>query len=138
MTLQRFVDAQAKQLAEIEAELRAGRKSTHWIWYVFPQLAGLGASATSKHYAIGDVNEARAYLSHPVLGPRLRRHTELVMACDRPLGAILGYPDDLKFCSSMTLFDQVSPGEVFEQALQKHFGGQRDPRTLEILGGDRA
>jgi uncharacterized protein (DUF1810 family) len=134
MTLQRFVDAQAKQLADIEAELRAGRKSTHWIWYVFPQLAGLGASATSKHYAVADANEARAYLAHSVLGPRLRHHTELVIACDRPIGAILGYPDDLKFCSSMTLFDHVSPGDVFERALQKHFAGRRDARSLAILG----
>jgi uncharacterized protein (DUF1810 family) len=133
MTLQRFVEAQEKQLADIEAELCSGRKVTHWMWYVFPQLAGLGASTTSKRYAISDANEARAYLAHPVLGPRLRQHSALVIACDRPIGSIFGYPDELKFCSSMTLFDHVSPGETFERALQKHFEGQRDARTLQIL-----
>ena len=90
-------------------------------------------SATSKHYAITDVNEAREYLAHPVLGPRLRHHAQLVTACDRPIGSILGYPDDVKFKSSMTLFDHVAPGDVFDQALQKHFQGARDDSTLRIL-----
>jgi uncharacterized protein (DUF1810 family) len=137
MSVERFVMAQDKQLAEVEEELRRGQKVMHWIWYIFPQIAGLGMSATSKHYAIANVSEAREYLAHPVLGPRLRHHTQLVTACDRPIESILGYPDDLKFHSSMTLFDHISPGDIFDEALQKHFEGERDANTLRILGVTR-
>jgi uncharacterized protein (DUF1810 family) len=136
MSLERFVLAQQPQLAEIEAELGRGQKVTHWIWYVFPQITGLGRSAPSKHYAIANVSEAREYLAHPILGPRLRHHAQLVAACDKPIASILGYPDDLKFKSSMTLFDYISPAEVFDQALRKHFAGERDANTLRILGED--
>lgn len=132
--LGRFIDAQDKQLADIEAELRSGRKRSHWIWYVFPQIAGLGRSSTSQHYAIADVDEARAYLAHPVLSQRLRNHTRLVTACADPIAAILGPPDDLKFRSSMTLFDHVSPHDVFAEALLKHFRGERDAMTLSLMG----
>jgi uncharacterized protein (DUF1810 family) len=137
MSVERFVAAQDKQLAEIETELRRGHKVTHWIWYVFPQIAGLGVSATSKHYAIADLYEASEYLAHAVLAPRLRHHTELVIACDRPIGSILGAPDDLKFQSSTTLFDHIAPSDVFDRALQKHFQGQRDENTLRILSATR-
>jgi uncharacterized protein (DUF1810 family) len=133
MSVDRFLLAQAPQLSNIEAELQHGQKVTHWIWYVFPQIAGLGASATSKHYAIASLSEAREYLAHPILGARLRHHAQLVTACPRPIESVLGYPDHLKFHSSMTLFDHVSPGEVFDAALRKHFGGQRDANTLRIL-----
>lgn len=133
MSVDRFLRAQNSQLADIEAELRHGHKVTHWIWYVFPQIAGLGVSATSQHYAIGSLSEAREYLAHPVLGARLRQHAQLVIACPRSIESILGYPDHLKFHSSMTLFDHVSPGDVFDAALHKHFDGRRDANTLRIL-----
>jgi uncharacterized protein (DUF1810 family) len=131
--LDRFVTAQAAQLAAVEAELRQGRKVTHWIWYVFPQLSGLGRSSQSKHYALADVDEARAYLTHPTLGPRLRHHVQLVVASERDVHAIFGHPDDLKFHSCVTLFDAVAPGEVFERALHQHFEGRRDQGTLRLL-----
>jgi uncharacterized protein (DUF1810 family) len=134
--LERFINAQNDQLPDIEAELRAGRKRSHWIWYVFPQIAGLGMSSTSKHYAIADIEEARAYLAHPVLSERLRRHTRLVTACSDSITSILGHPDDVKFRSSMTLFDQVSPQDVFADALQKHFHGERDASTLRLIGAE--
>lgn len=133
MSVDRFLRAQDPQLSNIESELRQGQKVTHWIWYVFPQVAGLGVSATSQQYAISSIAEAREYLAHPVLGARLRQHAQLVTACPRPIESILGYPDYLKFQSSMTLFDHVSPGDVFDAALRRHFGGQRDANTLRIL-----
>lgn len=136
MSVDRFLLAQDPQLSNIEAELRRGQKVTHWIWYVFPQIAGLGASATSKHYAIASLSEAREYLAHPILGARLRQHAQLVTACPHSIEIILGYPDYLKFQSSMTLFDQVAPNDVFDAALRQHFGGQRDENTLRILAGE--
>ena len=133
--LQRFVDAQDRVYARVVAELRAGRKTSHWMWFVFPQVAGLGSSPMAQQYAINSLDEARAYLAHPVLGARLRECTQLVLDVkDRDLGDILGYPDDLKFRSSMTLFaalDDAPP--VFNAALAHYFAGQADARTLEIL-----
>jgi len=130
--LARFVSAQAPVYDQVLAELRAGRKRSHWMWFVFPQLAGLGHSAMAQHYAIGSLGEAQAYLSHPVLGSRLRECSALVLAvATSDIHSILGAPDDLKFHSSMTLFERAAPGEaVFRDCLRKYFGGQPDPLTL--------
>lgn len=133
--LQRFVAAQAPVLAQVLAELRAGRKASHWMWFVFPQLAGLGTSAMAQRYAISGRDEALAYLAHPLLGARLRECSALVMAVQgRSLRGILGTPDDLKFRSCMTLFEAVSGEALFADALQRCCGGERDARTLELLG----
>lgn len=132
--LTRFLDAQAGVIAAARAELAAGRKQSHWMWFVFPQIAGLGSSAMAQRYAIGSPAEASAYLEHPVLGSRLRDLTEL--ACEAPGSAreVFGQPDDLKFRSSMTLFNALAPEEQpFRTALARFFGGERDARTLEIL-----
>lgn len=133
--LQRFVDAQGSVYAQVRAELRAGAKSSHWMWFVFPQLAGLGRSATAKYFGIASRAEGAAYWRHPVLGARLEECTGLVLAVQgRSAHQIFGAPDDLKFCSSMTLFEQLVPDEpAFAQALAKYFGGRRDARTLELL-----
>jgi uncharacterized protein (DUF1810 family) len=133
--LQRFIEAQAPVYAQVCAELRAGRKTSHWMWFVFPQLAGLGHSTMAARYAISSRDEARAYLAHPVLGPRLRACTGLVLEAEG-LSAydIFGRPDELKFQSSMTLFAAVANDpEIFATALTKYFGGRRDARTLELL-----
>ena len=135
LDLARFVLAQGAVYDQVLSELRAGRKRSHWMWFVFPQLAGLGHSAMAQHYAIGSLEEARAYLAHPVLGVRLRECSRLVL--DAPgddAHAIFGSPDDLKFHSSMTLFDRVAPEEtVFRECLQKYFGGRADALTLARL-----
>jgi uncharacterized protein (DUF1810 family) len=134
--LQRFVDAQAPVYPRVLAELRAGEKQTHWMWFVFPQIAGLGSSPMAQKFAIGSLAEAQAYLAHPVLGARLDECTRLVIAAaGRPIGDILGYPDDLKFRSSMTLFERAGmPKEsVFSHALRAFFHGDPDARTLELL-----
>ena len=133
--LERFVDAQAPVIARVEAELRAGRKQSHWMWFVFPQIAGLGHSAMAQRYAISSLAEARAYLVHPILGERLRDCTRTVLAVeDRSIHAIFGSPDDLKFRSCMTLFAAAEPGEpLFAAALQKYFGGTADDATMELL-----
>lgn len=117
--LARFVAAQAPVYDGVVAELRAGRKESHWMWFIFPQAAGLGRSAMSERYAIGSLDEARAYLAHPILGPRLRECTALVSAAleKRSLAEIFGYPDDLKFRSCMELFANVEEGGVFASAL---------------------
>jgi uncharacterized protein (DUF1810 family) len=130
--LQRFVTAQAGVYDEVREELRRGRKASHWMWFVFPQIAGLGHSAIARRYAIASLAEARAYLAHPVLGPRLRECAALVTAAPgKSLNAILGSPDDLKFHSSMTLFALASDQEpVFVQALDKYFAGAPDLATL--------
>ncbi len=135
--LRRFVDAQAPAYASARSELAAGRKMSHWMWYVFPQLQGLGSSAASRRFGISSLEEARAYLAHPVLGPRLIECTRLVTAVEgRPVREIFGTPDDMKFRSCMTLFTQASGhAEVFEAALQKYYGGVPDERTLELLEG---
>jgi len=133
--LQRFVDAQKPVYEQVCAELRNGQKRGHWIWFIFPQLRGLGHSAMAAAFGIASRQEAIAYLDHQVLGPRLRECTRLVnLVEERAIGQIFGYPDGLKFRSSMTLFASVSSDEqVFKDALQKYFGGEPDPLTLERL-----
>jgi len=132
--LQRFVDAQDRVYRQVCAELAAGRKSSHWMWFVFPQLKGLGRSATAQHYGIASKAEAQAYWAHPVLGPRLAQCTELALAVEgRSAHEIFGPPDDLKFRSCMTLFAQATGEPVFARALDKYFDGQPDPGTLELL-----
>ncbi len=133
--LQHFVDAQTSVYAHVVAELRDGRKRSHWMWFIFPQIAGLGSSPTAQRFAISGRAEALAYLAHPTLGPRLRECTELVNQLpDRTVDEIFGYPDDLKFRSSVTLFAAVAPGEqVFRAALDKYFAGEPDAATLALL-----
>jgi uncharacterized protein (DUF1810 family) len=133
--LQRFREAQGPVIERAQAELAAGRKASHWMWFVFPQIAGLGSSAMAQRYALASAEEAAAYLADPVLGPRLRDLTAMVCG-HHGLTAreIFGPPDDLKFHSSMTLFDRVAPREVFAEALDRYFGGARDPASLERLG----
>jgi uncharacterized protein (DUF1810 family) len=132
--LQRFVEAQAPVIEQVEAELAAGHKTSHWIWYVFPQIVGLGYSAMSLHFAVDGPGEAAAFLAHPVLGPRLRSLTAAINRVEgRTALEILGTPDDLKFRSSMTLFDAVAPGDVFRAALDRYFEGVGDPLTLEMI-----
>jgi uncharacterized protein (DUF1810 family) len=115
----------------VRGELRAGRKRSHWMWFVFPQLKGLGSSAMAQHYGIGSLAEARAYLAHPVLGPRLRECCALMLAVpDRSAHEILGSPDDLKFRSCLTLFALAAPQEaLFRDGLARFYGGRMDPRT---------
>lgn len=133
--LNRFVSAQASVFPQVLAELRAGAKRSHWIWFIFPQMKGLGHSPTADHYGIGSFEEAAAYARHPLLGPRLVECTHLVNLVEgRTIHQILGSPDDLKFRSSMTLFARAAPDHtVFHEALQKYFNGQPDPLTLELL-----
>jgi uncharacterized protein (DUF1810 family) len=133
--LQRFVDAQAPIFEAVRAELRQGRKQSHWMWFIFPQVRGLGHSPMAERYAIGSLAEARAYLSHPMLGARLRECAAIVIAVEgRSINQILGDIDALKFWSSMTLFARASESEeVFIRALEKHFGGEEDLATLERL-----
>ena len=138
--LQRFLDAQQTQYQQALEELRAGRKRSHWIWFIFPQLQGLGRSAMAQRYAISGRAEAEAYLQHPVLGPRLLACTEAVLKhCADSAQQILGSPDDLKFRSCMTLFAQAAQDPApFEQALQSFFDGQADPATLKRLSSGAA
>ncbi|HEY8160534.1 MAG TPA: DUF1810 domain-containing protein [Methylobacter sp.] len=133
--LNRFMNAQESVYDSAFAELRSGRKRTHWMWYIFPQIDGLGHSATSKRYAIKSLEEARQYLNHPVLGKRLLECAEAVFAVEgRSASEIFGYPDDLKLKSSMTLFAYVAaPGSVFSRILDKYFNGERDALTLQLL-----
>lgn len=137
--LARFVEAQAPVLSNVRAELRNGRKTTHWMWFVFPQLRGLGRSETAHYYGLGSRAEAEAYLAHPLLGARLRECTELVLALDTTdAHALFGSPDDLKFRSSMTLFSEIAGSEsVFRQALTKYFADEPDTKTLELLRSSR-
>ena len=134
--LGRFVDAQEGDYERALAELRSGRKRTHWMWYIFPQLDGLAFSATSKRYAIKSVEEAHAYLAHPVLGPRLRQCAEALLRIEgHSATTIFGSPDDLKLRSCATLFACVSPpGSVFERVLDAYYRGERDGKTLQLLG----
>lgn len=133
--LQRFVDAQNPVFEQVCAELRAGCKRSHWMWFIFPQIAGLGHSHMARKYALASRAEAAAYLEHPVLGPRLRECTRLVnLAKGRPIGKILGYPDDHKFRSSMTLFAHATAdNQIFLDALAQYFNGEFDGATLERL-----
>ena len=135
--LQRFVKAQDPVFATVLDELRAGHKRSHWMWFIFPQLRDLGRSATAQFYGIASLDEARAYLAHPILGPRLVQATETVLAVQgRTLHEIFGSPDDLKFRSSMTLFAMAAAedGELYRKALDRYGGGQPDEATLKLLG----
>ena len=132
---QRFLDAQAPVIDTVHAELARGRKASHWMWFVFPQISGLGRSAMAQRYAIASLDEAQAYAAHPVLGARLRELTALVLGVEgRGVREIFGTPDDLKFHSSMTLFARAAPDEpLFRQALAKYFAGREDAATVERL-----
>jgi uncharacterized protein (DUF1810 family) len=133
--LQRFVDAQAPLFEQVLRELGGGEKTSHWMWFIFPQIRGLGRSYIAEQFAISSLTEAEAYIRHAILGPRLRECTRLVNAVEgRSAREIFDSPDDLKFRSCVTLFVRATPDNaVFEQALQKYFEGQPDPRTLEFL-----
>ena len=136
--LDRFVSAQAPVFDTVVAELQAGRKRTHWMWFVFPQLRGLGYSQTARFYGLASRAEAAAYHTHPLLGPRLLRCTQLVLGSGAPsLHAIFGSPDDMKFRSCMTLFEQAAPGEpMFGRAMDRWCAGARDEQTLRLLAGE--
>ena len=133
--LSRFLEAQKNSYDTALREIRAGRKRSHWMWYIFPQIRGLGYSAMAQHYAIRDLEEAREYLQHPVLGPRLIEISEALLALDETdPWRVMGSPDDLKLRSCMTLFQSAAPDQpVFGKVLDKFYGGQPDGRTLEIL-----
>jgi len=137
--LERFVSAQDPIYRQVVGELAAGRKRSHWMWFIFPQLTGLGFSATAQHYAISGLAETRAYLAHPVLGARLRECSRLVLAVQgSTVHGIFGSPDNMKFHSSMTLFAQAAPGEaLFRDCLDKYFGGVPDQATLDLLDKEK-
>jgi len=134
--LNRFLDAQEDSYEQALSELQHGQKDSHWMWYIFPQFDGLGMSSMSRKYSIKSLNEAKAYLAHPVLGARLVECAETVLKTQgKSVSEIFGYPDDLKFHSSVTLFAQVSPEDsVFHRVLMQCFEGKRDSRTLQIIG----
>jgi uncharacterized protein (DUF1810 family) len=134
-SLQRFIDAQHPIYGQVRDELAAGQKESHWMWFIFPQIKGLGSSPTAQKFAISGIEEADAYLHHPLLGFRLRECTQLVNAAiGRTIEDIFGYPDHLKFHSSMTLFAHIQPNEeVFAAALKKYFNGEADNKTLKLL-----
>jgi uncharacterized protein (DUF1810 family) len=133
--LERFVEAQSSVYTAVLKELRRGEKRSHWMWFIFPQIRGLGRSPMAEKFAIASLEEGRAYLAHEVLGARLRECTGLVNAVEgRTASEIFGYPDDLKFHSSMTLFARAAEGEsIFRQALEKYFGGEMDGATMEKI-----
>jgi uncharacterized protein (DUF1810 family) len=133
--LQRFLDAQERVYDTVLDELRAGRKASHWIWFIFPQIAGLGRSTMAQQFAISSLDEAEAYLQHPILGPRLRTCTQLVLEVNgRSAEEIFGYPDYLKFRSCMTLFmTAATDNALFKDGLLKYFDGKPDQMTLDIL-----
>lgn len=133
--LRRFIDAQEKVVEYVRKELRQGRKQTHWMWFIFPQIQGLGSSPMAQEFAISSLQEAKAYLENPILGLRLVECTRLVNAIEgRSISDIFGYPDDLKFRSCMTLFAQAAPNEdAFQQALSKYSKGEQDSATLTVL-----
>jgi uncharacterized protein (DUF1810 family) len=136
--LNRFICAQEPVIAQVVNELRAGQKASHWMWFVFPQIRGLGSSSLAQRYAIASREEAKAYHQHPVLGARLQQCTQLVLNIeDRRAEQVFGYPDDMKFRSCMTLFAQAAPQQsMYRAALQKYFAGEPDPRSLEILAAN--
>lgn len=139
--LQRFVSAQDPVFATVLKELRDGRKRSHWMWFVFPQLRGLGRSPTAEFYGIASLDEARAYLAHPTLGARLEQATRVVLATHgRSLHAIFGSPDDVKFCSCMTLFSLVEEDtdSPYREALERWCDGRKDDATLSLLEGSGA
>lgn len=134
--LNRFVEAHERDYARALAEIRAGRKHSHWMWYIFPQFRGLGFSSTSQHYAIKTLDEAKAYLAHPILGPHLREISDALLKIEnRTAHEIFGAPDDLKLHSCATLFAHVSPPDsVFHHILAKYYGAAPDPKTLQLIG----
>ncbi len=137
--LQRFVDAQTPVIDDVLSELRAGRKRSHWMWFVFPQIEGLGSSPVAQRYAIRSPAEVEAYLKHPVLGDRLRQCMRLVVAASRPIAEVFGHPDDLKFKSCVTLFAALAPDEaVFSVARDTCCDGKADQSTLERLSSSGA
>ena len=134
-SLDRFLIAQEHSYDTALREIRAGRKRSHWMWYIFPQIAGLGMSYTAQLYSIADIDEARRYIGHPVLGERLIEISRALLTLESSdAGAVMVYPDDLKLRSCMTLFAQVSDDPVFKAVLDKFYGGRADTRTLELLG----
>ena len=139
--LARFVEAQVRCYTRVLAELAAGEKTSHWMWFIFPQLRGLGVSATARRFGLSGLEEARAYLAHPVLGLRLRECTRALLAIEgRTAHQIFGSPDDLKLRSCLTLFaaaaaPSAAEDRVFGAALARYYGGEPDPRTLELLAG---
>jgi len=134
--LERFLSAQERSYETALAEIKSGRKQSHWMWYIFPQIHGLGFSETSKFYAIKDLEEAKEFLAHPVLGQRLIRIcNELLKLHDNNANKIFGTPDDLKLKSSMTLFSSLDANPVFDLVLEKFFNGAKDARTLAIIAG---
>lgn len=133
--LDRFLSAQERSYDTALSEIKSGRKRSHWMWYIFPQIAGLGMSSTAQYYSIADIDEAREYISHPVLGARLLEISRALLSLDSSdATAVMGYPDNLKLRSSMTLFAQVSEDPVFGAVIDKFYGGSPDTRTLRILG----
>jgi uncharacterized protein (DUF1810 family) len=138
--LNRFISAQEGVIEAVLAELRSGQKRTHWMWFIFPQIDGLGQSTTSRYYAIKSKEEARQYLNHPVLGARLLQCAELLLAIEGKSAAeIFGFPDDLKLKSSMTLFACVTDSQVvFSQVLEKYFDGKQDKKTIYLLDSSSA
>ncbi len=133
--LSRFINAQEEVYNDVLAELKKGAKRTHWMWFIFPQIEGLGYSTTAQYYAIKSIDEARTYLNHPVLGSRLKECAEAVLATEgRSASEIFGYPDDLKLKSSMTLFAFIADsGSIFVRVLNKYYNGEQDMRTLQLL-----
>ena len=133
--LNRFISAQERSYDAALREIKSGHKVTHWMWYIFPQIAGLGFSSTAQFYAISSMQEAKDYYAHPVLGKRLVEISEALLALDTSdAGAVMGYPDDLKLRSSMTLFLAASGDAVFQSVLDKFYSGRPDSKTLRILG----
>lgn len=133
--LNRFISAQERSYDAALREIKAGHKRAHWMWYIFPQIAGLGFSSTAQFYAISSMQEAKDYYAHPVLGKRLVEISEALLALDtNDAGAVMGYPDDLKLRSSMTLFLAASGDAVFQKVLDKFYSGKPDSKTLSILG----
>lgn len=132
--ISRFIEAQGQNYERALHEIKAGHKCSHWMWFIFPQLKGLGRSATSTYYGIDGMSEAEEYLSHPILGNRLREISEALLKLDsNNAHDIFGSPDDLKLRSCMTLFDKVSPYDIFNDVLNKYFNGDVDYRTLKLL-----
>ena len=134
--LDKFVSAQTRDYACALAEIKSGRKRSHWMWYIFHQLQGLGFSPTAQYYGIRDLEQAMDYMAHPVLGPRLVEISSALLGLENSNpSAVMGYPDDLKLCSCMTLFELAAPEEpVFGRVLEKFYGGRRDRMTLNLLG----
>ena len=134
-SLNRFIEAQTSDFEQALAEVHSGQKRSHWIWYIFPQLRGIGHSAFAEFYGIANIAEAKAYLAHPILGERLRTITKTLMEVDAGVAEqIFGELDAMKVRSSMTLFDAVSPNDLFAKVITKYYGGTRCPITLRLLG----